>query len=163
MLHSEFICSFSLTSVQRASYSGLWSSFCFLERHDVSGGLFQIRAKSPNSLELTRTHSNSLELARTHSKSRELFYDGKMECGVKNPMKYEEWSKSLELARTLTPDFSATELQRNRREDFEQKETKGRKSQETFGRSPVRGRETARTTFWPSWPRWPTSNRRESL
>jgi hypothetical protein len=42
-------------------------------------------------------------------------------------MNYEEWSKSIELDRTLTPNFAAAELQKKRREDFEQKGAKGTK------------------------------------
>ena len=58
--------------------------------------------------ELDRTASNSIELE--HPKN-----------GGKNrqkPMIYEEWSKSIELDRTLTPNFLAAEFQRKSREEF---------------------------------------------
>ena len=64
-------------------------------------------------------------------------------------MNYGEWSKSIELERTVTPDFAARDDGRTEEKIFEQKETKvtkGRKSPEAFGRLFVRGRETTRET-----------------
>ena len=51
--------------------------------------------------------AKSVELARSLVNSRELFHNGKMESGFEKPMKYEEWSKSIKLDRTLTPNFVA--------------------------------------------------------
>ena len=64
-------------------------------------------------------------------------------------MNYEEWSKSIELHQTLTPNFAQAGSCRTEEKIFEQKDTKltkGRESQETFGRSLVRRRETNRIT-----------------
>ena len=52
--------------------------------------------------------AKSVELARSLVNSRELFHNGKMESGFVKPMKYEEWSKSIELDQTVTPNFAAT-------------------------------------------------------
>ena len=49
-------------------------------------------------IELDRTASNLIELEHAEKRGNDR----------KNPMNYEEWSKSVELGRTLTPDFSAT-------------------------------------------------------
>ena len=49
------------------------------------------------------------ELARSRANSGELFNDTNTGNGRKKTMNYEEWSKSRELARTLTPNFLATE------------------------------------------------------
>ena len=46
--------------------------------------------------EVDRTASNRVELEREET----------MEKYFENPMIYEEWSKSIELDRTLTPSFS---------------------------------------------------------
>ena len=56
--------------------------------------------------ELDRSGSNSGEVARSQVNSGELFNDRKTETGRKKPMNYEEWSKSRELTRTLTSNFS---------------------------------------------------------
>ena len=53
------------------------------------------------------------ELDRTASNSIKLDHDKKM---GKNPMNYEEWSKSDKLERTLTPIFAAVGLRQNRKE-----------------------------------------------
>ncbi len=53
-----------------------------------------------NELERTRTNSNKLEQTRTNSNKL-----GRGEKGDENPMIYEEWSKSIELEQTLTPNF----------------------------------------------------------
>jgi hypothetical protein len=45
--------------------------------------------------ELDRTRPNCVELERAE----------KMEIGFEKPMNYEEWLKSIELDRTLTPNF----------------------------------------------------------
>ena len=56
----------------------------------------KVNQENTKLVELKRSRVNSDEVART-------FYDGKMESGFEKPTNYEEWSKSLELARTLTP------------------------------------------------------------
>ena len=53
------------------------------------------------------------ELNRTATNSIKLDHDKKM---GKNPMKYEEWSKSDKLERTLTLIFAAVGLRQNRKE-----------------------------------------------
>ena len=58
------------------------------------------------------------ELCRSLSNSRELFYDGKMGRGFENPMNYEEWSKSLEVARTLTSNFAGRDDVRTEEKSF---------------------------------------------
>ena len=46
-------------------------------------------------------------------------------------MKYEEWSKSIELDQTLTPNFAARDCGRTEEKIFEQKVTKGRKGRKS--------------------------------
>ena len=76
-------------------------------------------------IELARSRVNSGELART-------FYERKMGNRFENPMNYVEWSKSVELARTLTPNSSLRHGRRMEEKIFEQKlrkATKGRRWQ----------------------------------
>ncbi len=58
------------------------------------------------------------EVDRTASNSNEL---GRRNKSDANPMKYEEWSKSLELDQTLTPNFAASDYGRTEVKIFEQK------------------------------------------
>ena len=71
-----------------------------------------------NLIEVGRSRSNSIEVGRTASNSVELEHAEKREYDRENPMNYEEWSKSIELDRTLTPNFAVTGLSQNGREDF---------------------------------------------
>ena len=56
--------------------------------------------------------TNSVEVARTQVNSRELFNGGKSGNGRQKPDNYEEWSKSLEVARTFASNFPARENSR---------------------------------------------------
>ena len=58
---------------------------------------------------------NSIELDRTASNSNKL---GRDEKDDKNPMNYEEWSKSIELEQTLTPNSVANQIQWKTAEDL---------------------------------------------
>jgi hypothetical protein len=53
-----------------------------------------------------------IEVGRTASNSIELEHPKKRENNRENATNYEEWSKSIELDRTLTPEFVVAELKR---------------------------------------------------
>ena len=53
--------------------------------------------------ETNRTTGASVELDRTATNSNEL---GRREKSDEHPMNYEEWPKSVELDRTVTPNFA---------------------------------------------------------
>ena len=65
-----------------------------------------------------------IELDRTASNLIELEPPKKLGNDRKNPTNYGQWSKSIELNQTLTPDFVGKRIQQNRAKDFEQKATK---------------------------------------
>ena len=69
-------------------------------------------------MKIRKHEEEKVEVARTRVKSRELSYDGKIDFGFENPINYEGWSKSRELARTLIPNFVGLRIQQNGTEDF---------------------------------------------
>ena len=98
--------------------------------------LAQQERRSPNCVEVWQTRTNS-DTPENGGNDR------------RKPMNYGEWSKSIKLDQTLTPNFAGSWIRGNWREDFEQKitkVTKGRESQQTFGWSLVLDRETTRST-----------------
>ncbi len=54
-----------------------------------------------------RKHEGMLEVGRTASNSIELVHSERRENNREKPMNYGEWSKSVELNRTLTPKCAA--------------------------------------------------------
>ena len=60
----------------------------------------------------------AFEVGRTATNLIELEHPEKRGRNRQNPMNYEEWSKSIELDRTLTPNFVMARLQQIGREDF---------------------------------------------
>ena len=77
----------------------LRSDLCWLGRH------------SHNSSGEIRNASKSRELMRSRAN---FFTTEKKAIGVENPMKYEKWSKSLELARTFRSKFCWGDITSNR-------------------------------------------------
>ena len=93
-------------------------SFRELHRSSRVGGML--------GFELDRSRTNCVELERTRARQK----------NGQKPTNYEEWSKSNELDRTLTPNFVKPWFQRDKRDFFEQKDTKftkGRKNASGWG------------------------------
>ena len=82
------------------------------------------RANAPRLAKEEWSDSKSVELERSRTNLNKLVRGRK---NGEKPMKYEEWSKSNELDRTLTPKFVGELFWRNTGRDFEQKVTKATK------------------------------------